>query len=338
VENCIVRHMQVWKRLKFELLCLQLQLLNQFFKIGLYLMINPTIQIRFKNILTLKTGLLFPNKSNMIRLRAHTIFLFIGILALSACASNSNNIALESDNNVNQDYLAVNDPYENVNRGVFAFNQAVDGALFRPIAEVYSLVPKWGRDRVSNALDNLGEPINFTNNLLQGETERAGSTLMRFVINSTFGIVGLFDVAEEWGIEYVPEDFGQTASIWGVDEGPYIVWPLLGPSNPRDSLGLVVDWLIDPMGFILTKDQSIARMVGNGIDQRTAYMDELDTLQQTSVDFYATMRESYRQYRNAEIRNSELPELIPIPSMTIDETEETPSPADDIDQIATSGN
>jgi len=256
------------------------------------------------------------------------------LLVVGACASNSNYVEGEASlDNVNQDY-STNDPYEDINRNVFAFNQAVDGAIFRPIAEVYLLVPQWGRDRVASALDNLGEPINFTNNILQGEVDRAGSTLMRFAINSTFGLAGLFDVAEEWGIKYVPEDFGQTAAVWGMGEGPYLVLPLLGPSNPRDTLGLVVDWVIDPMGYVLKDDESLARVVGNAIDQRSAYLEELDTLEETSVDFYATMRESYRQFRNAEIRNSDLPEGMLIPSITIEDGQEMPESLDPKDKLA----
>ena len=256
----------------------------------------------------------------------------VALFALGACSASLDSSSIDYENKSIS--YEVNDPYEGINRKVFAFNRALDKGLFKHIVSVYKIVPQWGRDRVTNALDNLGEPINFTNSVLQGNPERAGNTFMRFAINSTFGVVGLFDVAEDWGIEYAPEDFGQTAAVWGMDEGPYIVLPLFGPSNPRDALGLVTDFIIDPMGYVLTNDQSTYRFIGNAVDQRTAYSEELDTMESTSVDFYATMRESYRQYRNAEISNSDLPQMMPIPTITIEEHKKLPKTADKSDNLA----
>ena len=264
------------------------------------------------------------------------ILCVIAISALGACASTADKVSINSEKQSTDIPYEINDPYEEINRKVFAFNTGVDKAIFKPIVGIYTLIPQWGRDRVTEALDNLGEPVNFVNNVLQGETDRAGATFMRFAINSTIGIVGLFDVAEEWGIEYAPEDFGQTAAVWGMGEGPYVVLPLFGPSNPRDGLGLVTDFFIDPMGYVLTNDQSTIRFIGNAIDQRAAFADELDTLEKTSVDFYAAMREAYRQYRNAEISNSSLPRMIPIPTITIDENQKLPQTAGESEQHASS--
>ncbi|MGY8796589.1 MAG: MlaA family lipoprotein [Woeseiales bacterium] len=267
-------------------------------------------------------------------------FAVIGALAvagslLSACASTNSSITNTNDY---EDTYSIDDPFEAVNRKVFAFNQAVDRAILRPTAAVYSMIPQWGRDRVSNLLDNLGEPVNFANNFLQGEVDRAAQSFLRFSLNSTVGIGGLFDVAGGLGIEYVPEGFGQTMATWGADAGPYLMFPLLGPSNPRDAAGMVVDWFIDPFTTALKSNERLARSVARGIEQRAAHLDTLDALNETSVDFYAAMRELYRQHRDNEIRNGALPPPMPIPSITIenydDGTGDEPDYAADEDQVA----
>ena len=138
-----------------------------------------------------------------------------------------------------QDPYGADDPLEDVNRVVFEVNQTIDGLVLKPLAEFYVLVlPEEVRRRISNVLDNLGEPLNLVNNLAQGKMERAGSTLMRFSVNSTLGVAGIFDVATDWGYEHTPEDFGQTLASWGIGGEPFLMLPLLGPSNPRDASGL----------------------------------------------------------------------------------------------------
>lgn len=257
---------------------------------------------------------------------------------LSACASTSEPVAEGAAADDYSDDYAINDPYEDLNRSIFAFNQAVDSAILRPAAEAYALIPEWGRNRVSSALDNLGEPINFANNLLQGEMERAAGSFLRFAFNSTIGIAGLFDVAGELGMEYVPEDFGQTAAVWGAGEGPYLVLPLIGPSNPRDAFGMAVDWLMGPFTYALRSNEKVIRSVARGVEQRAEHLETLDVLKDTSVDFYAAMRELYRQHRDDEIRNGALPPPIPIPSLTIedyeDDLDEAPEFAADEDKVA----
>ena len=127
------------------------------------------------------------------------------------------------------------DPYERVNRNIYAFNDSIDRALFRPVAETYvEWTPEWVRTRVSNVVDNLGDPGNAVNNTLQGKVDRGIESLMRFLVNSTFGIAGIFDVADEIGLKRHSEDFGQTLGVWGVGSGSYLVLPkFLGAPRQR---------------------------------------------------------------------------------------------------------
>ena len=219
-----------------------------------------------------------------------------------------------------QDSYSVNDPLEDVNRAVFEFNQVIDSIILKPVAELYVFVlPEEARHRIANILKNLGEPLNLVNNLAQGKFERAGSTLTRFSINSIIGVGGIFDVATDWGYERTPEDFGQTLASWGLGEGPFLMLPLLGPSNPRDAVGFGVDSVADPMSFLLTDEAGLARSITSGVSQRAAYLDELESVESTSVDFYAALRELYRQYRATEIRDGAPPTVMEIPDFDFDE-------------------
>jgi len=228
---------------------------------------------------------------------------------------------------------SANDPFEDINRVTFAFNQAVDGVLLKPLAEVYvGVVPQWGRNRVNDALNNLGEPVNFANAMLQWELERAATSMLRFAFNSTIGLGGIFDIAEGIGLSRAAEDFGQTLAIWGVGEGPYLVLPLFGPSNPRDAVGMGADWLLDPFTRALRSHEGIQRFAARGIDQRSRHIDDLETLEDTSIDFYSAFRELYRQYRWNEIRNGDLPPPLPIPSITLEEYSD-----EEFDQVSVNG-
>ena len=213
-----------------------------------------------------------------------------------------------------------NDPLEGYNRVMFEVNQTIDGLLLKPAAEFYVLVvPEGVRYRISNVLSNLGEPINVVNNLAQGKMEGAGASLMRFTINSTVGVAGFFDVATGWGLERAPEDFGQTLASWGVGDEPYLVLPLLGPSNPRDAVGFGVDWAADPVAYLLPSKASLARSVFSGVSQRAKHLDNLETLERTSVDFYAAIRELYKQYRDNEIRDGAPPATLEVPDFDFDD-------------------
>jgi phospholipid-binding lipoprotein MlaA len=200
-----------------------------------------------------------------------------------------------------------NDPFEKTNRSIFAFDQAIDHAVARPVAVFYNhAVPGFARDGIHNVLSNLGEPVTFGNDVLQGSPDRAGQTLGRVVINSTLGVGGLVDVAAKMGIPPHDEDFGQTLGVWGVGEGPYLVLPLAGPSNPRDATGMVADYFMDPLTYISWNNSTLYNGIRTGlgfIDLRARNVETLDQIERTSVDLYATTRSLYRQHRNAEIRN-----------------------------------
>ena len=212
-----------------------------------------------------------------------------------------------------------NDPFEGPNRFFFDVNQVLDDVLLRPVAIGYrAVVPEFARDGVRNFMNNLNSPVIFSNDLMQGEGDRAGTTLLRFGINSTIGIGGLFDVAKELGHPYHDEDFGQTLAVWGVDDGPYFYFPLMGPSSARDFTGFVVDRGLDPLTYVNWGNDDleyvpIARTVLNVIDLRSRNIETLDDIERSSVDYYASIRSLYRQSRADSIRNGapsqELPDF-----------------------------
>ncbi len=201
-----------------------------------------------------------------------------------------------------------NDPIEDVNRAIFDFNQTVDRNVLVPVAKAYrTVLTDPLRDSVRDFLVNLRAPLIFANDTLQGDFSRAGDTLARFVINSTIGIGGLVDVAGRWGIPYHEQDLGVTLGSWGVPEGPYLIIPVLGPSNVRDVSGQVAEGFADPWN-ILAADNSLVwisfvRGGVSGIDQRSRYIESLADIERTSLDYYATIRSLYRQRRAALIRH-----------------------------------
>lgn len=201
-----------------------------------------------------------------------------------------------------------NDPLEPVNRVVYGLNELTDVMLLGPVAQAYGELPVPLRTGVRNVLDNLRAPVTFVNDLLQGETERAGTTLARFMINSSIGLFGLFDLATELGHPQHTEDFGQTLAVWGVGEGPFLVLPLFGPSNLRDAGGLAVDRLVlDPWGELASSEVGLARNGAEAIDTRQRLDPVIQDVRRNSLDPYATVRSAYRQRRAAEIRNGRPP-------------------------------
>ena len=214
------------------------------------------------------------------------------------------------------EFKQTNDPLEPMNREIFDFNMAVDRAVFKPVAQGYrDYVPEYGRDRVRDFVRNLRAPLTFANDVLQGEPDRAMQTLMRFTFNTGFGALGLFDLASPGGIPYHEEDLGQTFAVWGVGEGPYLVLPILGPSNPRDVAGMAGEWVADPVDYAFwragTSWASYGRGGLSGLDKREANLDTLDDIERTSVDFYSAVRSLYRQHRESEIKNQ--PNAVPAP-------------------------
>lgn len=202
-----------------------------------------------------------------------------------------------------------NDPFEGGNRIMFDVNQVLDEVLLRPVAVVYrAVLPDFAQDGVRNFMNNLNSPVIFANDVLQGESDRAGTTLLRFGINSTIGVGGLIDVAKEFDLPYHDEDFGQTLGTWGAGEGPYFYFLVMGPSNVRDLTGFVVDRGLDPLTYVNWGDDELeyvplGRTVLNVIDLRARNIDTLDEIERASVDYYASIRSLYRQSRADAIRN-----------------------------------
>jgi phospholipid-binding lipoprotein MlaA len=198
-----------------------------------------------------------------------------------------------------------NDPIESVNRAVFEFNRVLDGLLLEPAALMYrAATPRLVRDGVQNFLTNLRTPVVLANDLLQGEFGRAEKTLGRFMLNTILGVGGLVDVGGRVGMpERHSEDFGQTLAIYGVAAGPYLMLPVLGPSNPRDAVGRVVDLVFDPLFFLAPTDVSYARFGAESVSFREQNIETIDELERSSIDFYAATRTLVRQLRANEIRN-----------------------------------
>lgn len=197
------------------------------------------------------------------------------------------------------------DYLEPVNRGIFRFNEVLDGMLLKPLVHIYwGVMPDFGQTAVRNILTNLSSPVVFLNSVLQGDSNNAAKTLGRFVINSTVGIAGTFDVATDLGIEKEhKKDFGQTMGVYGVGTGTYVVLPLLGPSDVRDTFGLVADVFSDPFTYIFTTNESLARAAVAGIVRRGDAMPVTDRVYRDSLDPYAALRSVYLQNRDKVVRD-----------------------------------
>ncbi len=194
------------------------------------------------------------------------------------------------------------DPFEGYNRAMFSFNYQVDKYVIKPVAEGYRAVTTpFIRERISSVIDNLKEPISAGNHLLQADPEASVKSLSRFVINSTLGLVGMFDVAEGWGLPKDKTTFNETFAKWCIPQGPFIVLPLLGPSTPRAATGMALDFVFDPVYWATYQDANVhdkaswGYAIAQGITAREAALDILDDLERNSVDFYATMRSAYLQ-------------------------------------------
>jgi len=200
------------------------------------------------------------------------------------------------------------DPWENTNRAIFGFNQAVDHAVLVPVANAYrAVIPNTFRDMIHDFLQNLNSPIIFANDVLQGQGNLAGETFGRALLNTTLGFGGIIDVATKFGVPYHTNDFGITLATWGIDSGPYVMLPILGPSNPRDVVGEVADGFGDPGNIVASQHHrlwaSVVRGATAGIDERSRNIESLAEIERTSLDYYATIRSLARQRRAAQIRH-----------------------------------
>lgn len=229
------------------------------------------------------------------------------LITLSPLTVTANDDEFESD-----DYLSfsrnaqteAHDPIEGVNRAVFGFNQFVDRILLNPVAEGYNYLPSFARNRVYNVMENLEAPVVFANSILQGDPQNTFVTFWRFVFNSTFGVLGMFDMATEFGMPpRHDEDFGQTLGVWGVGNGPYLMLPIIGPSNLRDAPSRVVDIFMSPWTYALDSNETIIIGVVDAVDTRARLDGVIDQVNETSLDPYATFRSLYLQRRDAEINN-----------------------------------
>lgn len=243
-------------------------------------------------------------------------FVLAAFAILTGCAT-----APEGDPEALAEFNKINDPGEPLNRDLFEFNRGLDTIILKPVTGVYrSVAPDVVRDGVHNFLNNLRTPVILANDVLQGEFLRARDTLVRFLINSTIGVLGFSDQATGLGFEFHNEDFGQTLATWGVSEGPYLMLPLLGPSNPRDAIGKVVDFFFDPINYWAANTDrqyvTISRTVVSGIDARDQIWDILNDLERSSIDFYAAIRSLYRQSRADAIRNGARQEDQPTPGFS----------------------
>jgi phospholipid-binding lipoprotein MlaA len=241
-------------------------------------------------------------------------------LLLSACASAPRDVS-----------MPISDPNENTNRQILATNQKILG----PVSEgVRAAVPGPVHERLHDVNANLKEPRILLNNLLQGRFDAAARTTTRFVVNTTVGLGGLFDVAGRTGIAQQTGDFGQTLFVWGVSEGPYVVSPYFGPSTTRDAVGSVVDMAANPLGWLIGTQIALATTqvavtAGTTTVDAVDRLGQLKTAEDASLDFYSFVRSSYYQMRRAELRDAiGLPSVVESPATTeLDDTPDDPGQA-----------
>jgi len=201
------------------------------------------------------------------------------------------------------------DPFEKYNRTMFEFNDAVDNAIFKPVAKGYkAVVPEPARNCIGNVFSNVGDVFVAVNNLLQGKPGEAASDVCRVVVNSTIGLLGCFDVASEMGLTKHNEDFGQTLGRWGFNSGPYMVLPFFGPSSLRDSFGLVLDVHFDPVANIQHVPTRNTLVAVRFVDRRAQLLAVGDLLEKVALDRYAYVRDAYLQRRRSQVYDGNPPE------------------------------
>jgi phospholipid-binding lipoprotein MlaA len=220
----------------------------------------------------------------------------------------------DGEKNLSKKSKPVKDCFENINRGTFALNQVLDNVIFEPVAKVYRFLPSPVRAGTSNVINNLSSLVTIPNNILQGEFKKAGVNTGRFAVNTTVGVLGIFNVAKRMKFpEYEKEDYGQTLGVLGVGTGCYVVLPVIGPSTVRDTVGSFANLLGGDAWYNVTVTNNTqhvsdfdywASRVGAGIDFRAKNIDSFENLEKNSMDFYASVRSLYLQDRQRKIENS----------------------------------
>lgn len=234
-------------------------------------------------------------------LKIFQIFLLLG--GLTACQSSRDPETMTPEEK--------QDPFEPFNRKVFEFNRVVDGLILEPFSNLYKMTVNEDIQRgIANFLYNLAEPVTLANDCLQAKGERGLETFSRFMINTTFGLFGLFDVAGKLGMPRHQEDFGQTLATWGVPSGPYLVMPFIGSSTPRSLAGRFTDFYLSPYNYYMIhynrRQYIYMRLAADTIVKRARYADDIKNFRENSIDFYAAVRSFYLQNRKAEVQDGEV--------------------------------
>ncbi len=238
-------------------------------------------------------------------MRFYTLYYaFIAAFFLVSCQHASKETAEQPSITSDQ----AQDPFEPMNRKIFEFNRVVDGLVLEPFANLYNMtVNDHVKRSISSFLYNLAEPVTFTNDCLQGKGERGLEAFSRFMINTFFGLFGLFDVAEKLGLPRHQEDFGQTLAVWGVPPGPYLVVPLLGSSTPRSLGGRITDFYLSPYNYYMIhydrEEYIYIRLGFDTLVKRAQYADDIKNFRENSLDFYAAVRSFYLQNQKAQVQS-----------------------------------
>ena len=233
-----------------------------------------------------------PTARPLTRLRALVLCGTLSVLLLGGCASTGN----------------PRDPLEPMNRAIYKFNDGVDILFIKPAAEFYRfIVPEFARTGVSNFFSNLNDVIVALNSLLQGKFTQAGSDVLRLVVNTTFGLLGLFDVATEIGLEKHNEDFGQTLGYWGIGDGPYLVLPLLGPSSARDAVGWVGDFYAWPVTYVKDDGTRNILIAVRFVTARADLLEASRILETAALDPYEFVRDAFLQRRRNLVYDGQPP-------------------------------
>ena len=251
----------------------------------------------------------------MIRKIILTAFVVLSLQAQPSVAGTTGSEDLSKKSSASADEC-----FEGFSRAMFKFNHALDGALFKPIAKGYRALPVPVRKGTGNVVDNLRSLLTLSNNILQGDFKKAGSTAARFAVNTTVGILGIWDPATALGLQdHGKEDFGQTMGVWGAESGCYFVLPILGPTTTRDAVGLIGNVFIDPVYQITHNTEIRNGVVGNGnysehnyyfyrgtgaVDFRAKNIESFDSLEKNSIDLYASIKSLYLQDRAKKIQNA----------------------------------